>query len=89
MTTAKKRVLKNRLLILIQERERKINRRVKLKDIAEFAEISNHTVTNWLRNKTTIYDGKTIERLCDYFNCDIGDLLYFDYEEVEVDHINE
>lgn len=81
----KKRVLKNRLLILIQERERKINRRVKLKDLAEFVNITNHTVTSWIRNDVRKYEAHIVEGFCEYFDCDLGDLLYFDDVEVERD----
>jgi len=79
----KKRVLKNRLLILIQERERTINRRIKLKDLASFVGITNHTVTSWIRNDVRKYEAQIIEGLCDYFDCDVSDLLYFEIAEVE------
>lgn len=79
----KQRRVKNRLLELIQERERKIGRRVKQHDIAVFVGVSDHTIINWIRNETTKFDGQTIERLCDYFDCDIADLLYFEVVEVD------
>lgn len=87
ITMMKHRRVKNRLLELIQERERKIGRRLKQHDIAQFAGVSDHAIISWIRNKTSIYDGKTIERLCTYFECEIGDLLYF--EEIDVDQIND
>ncbi len=83
----RQRKIRNRLLELMQERERKIGRRIKQRDIAEFVGVSDHTIINWIRNTTTKYDGQILERLCDYFNCDIGDLLYFEW--VEVDEIPE
>lgn len=79
----RQRQVRNRLLELIQERERKIGRRVKQHDIAVFAGVSDHTIINWIRNETSKFDGQTIERICDYFDCDIADLLYFEYIEVE------
>lgn len=86
----KQRRVRNRLLELIQERERKIGRRVKQRDIAEFAGVTDHTIINWIRNDVTRYDAQMIERLCDYFNCDISDLLYFEWIEVAgPDSINE
>lgn len=78
----KQRRVRNRLLELIQERERKIGRRVKQRDIAQFAGVADHTIINWIRNETTKYDSRTIERICDYFDCDIADLLYFEIVEV-------
>ncbi|MDX2137355.1 MAG: helix-turn-helix transcriptional regulator [Chloroflexota bacterium] len=79
----KKRVLKNRLLELIQQRERTIGRRIKLKDLAEFVGVTNHTITSWIRNDVRKYEAHIIEGFCDYFACDIGDLLYFEWVEVE------
>lgn len=79
----KRRLLKNRLLELIQERERKINRRIKLKDLAEFVGVTNHTITSWIRNDVRKYEAHIIEGLCDYFNCDINHLLYFEVIDVE------
>lgn len=79
----KKRVLKNRLLILIQEREQKISRRIKLKDLAEFVGVTNHTITSWIRNDVRKYEAHIVEGFCDYFDCDINDLLYFEMVDVE------
>jgi DNA-binding Xre family transcriptional regulator len=79
----KKRVLRNRLLTLIQAREQKINRRVKLKDLAEFVGVTNNTITSWMRNDVRKYEAHIIEGFCDYFDCDVGDLLYFEMVDVE------
>jgi DNA-binding Xre family transcriptional regulator len=79
----KKRILKNRLLTLIQAREQKINRRVKLKDLAEFVGVTHNTITSWIRNDVRKYEAHIIEGFCDYFDCDVGDLLYFEMVEVE------
>lgn len=81
----KRRKVRNRLLELIQERERKLGRRLVQHDIAQFVGVSDHTITNWVRNITTQYDGDTIAGLCDYFNCEIADLLYFEMVEDEGD----
>jgi putative transcriptional regulator len=79
----KQRKVRNRLLELMQERERKVGRRLKQHDIAEFVGVSDHTIINWIRNEVTKFDGQTIERLCDYFNCELSDLLYFEWVDVE------
>ncbi|MCS6834964.1 MAG: helix-turn-helix transcriptional regulator [Anaerolineae bacterium] len=80
-----KRVLKNRLLLLIQAREQALNRRIKLKDLADFVGVTHHTVTSWIRNEVRKYEAHIIEGFCDYFNCDIGDLLYFEWVDVEAE----
>jgi DNA-binding Xre family transcriptional regulator len=84
----KQRKVRNRLLELIQERERKIGRRVKQHDIAQFIGVGDHTIINWIRNETTRFDALIIEGLCDYFSCDIADLLYFEEIEIEDDEVS-
>ena len=78
-----KRQLKHRLLELVQERERKQGYRIKQHDIAKAIGVTDHTIANWIRNDVTRFDKHVVEGLCEYFNCDIGDLLYFDWIEVE------
>jgi putative transcriptional regulator len=84
MTTPKMNVrrVKNRLFDLIRQKELKEGRRITQKEIAEFAGVTEHTIINWIRNKTTRYDTLVIERVCDFFACDLCDLLYFE-ETVE------
>lgn len=83
----RKRIMKNRLLELIQARERQTNRRIKLKDLAEFVGVTNHTITSWIRNDVRKYEAHIVEGFCDYFACDIADLFYL--ETVEVEEITE
>jgi DNA-binding Xre family transcriptional regulator len=81
---ARQRKLKNRLLELIHERESKIGRRIRQHDIAAFAEVRDHTITAWIHNEVTRFDARVVERLCDYFQCDVGDLLYFEETYVDI-----
>jgi DNA-binding Xre family transcriptional regulator len=81
---ARQRKLKNRLLQLIHERESKIGRRIRQHDIAQFAEVRDHTIIAWIRNEVTRFDARVVERLCDYFQCDVGDLLYFEETYVDI-----
>lgn len=81
---ARQRKLKNRLLELIHQRESQIGRRIKQHDIAQFAEVRDHTITAWIHNEVTRFDARVVERLCDYFQCDVGDLLYFEESYVDV-----
>ena len=89
MTTPKMRVrrIKNRLFELIRQKELKENRRITQKEIAEFAGITEHTVMHWVRNQTTRYDTIVLERVCDFFDCELSDLLYFEvtWEDIPED----
>ena len=79
----KKRRVRNRLLELITERERQLGRRMRLKDIAKFIGVSDHTITSWMRNEVTRFDNIMVAGLCDFFEIEIGDLLYLEFEEDE------
>jgi putative transcriptional regulator len=72
------RKLKNRLDYLIIEKQRKEKKRIKLSEIAEAIDVRNNTITNWLKNDQQKLDIAVVERLCDYFECDLSDLLYFE-----------
>jgi DNA-binding Xre family transcriptional regulator len=72
------RKLKNRLLELVQARERQLNRRIQQKEIAKATQIAEHTIAAWLQNKIVRFDGEVIERFCAYFECEVSDLLYLD-----------
>jgi putative transcriptional regulator len=79
----KQRQLRNRLLELMQARERKEGRRLKQREISSFIGVTDHTISSWLKNDVTRYDKHVVEGLCDYFDCEVGDLLYFEYVEYE------
>jgi DNA-binding Xre family transcriptional regulator len=73
-----KRQLKNRLMELIQERERKLGYRLKQHDIAQAISVTDHTIASWIRNEVTRFDKHVVEGLCEYFDCELNELLYFE-----------
>jgi len=70
--------LRNRILILVTEKERNLGRRITQKEIAQNIGVSEQLIGRWMKNKVKQFDGETIEKLCAYFNCDVGELLYID-----------
>jgi DNA-binding Xre family transcriptional regulator len=73
--------IRNRLLELVTDRERQLGRRMRLRDIAKFVGITDTTMTSWIRNEVSRFDTHVVVGLCNYFDIEIGDLLYFEYEE--------
>ena len=71
----------NRLLELVTDRERQLGRRMRLRDIAKFVGITDTTMTSWIRNEVSRFDTHVVVGFCNYFDIEIGDLLYFEYEE--------
>jgi putative transcriptional regulator len=75
------RKLRNRLLELLTEKERKERRRIPQAEVARAIGVSNNTMSNWMRNSQDKLDISVVERLCDYFRCELSDLLVL--EEVD------
>lgn len=73
-----KRRLKNRVLILLTDKERREGRRIKQNEIANAIGVANHTIGSWIRNDVTKIEAKMVEGLCEYFECDVADLLYLE-----------
>lgn len=77
----KYRKLKNRLLFLLTEKERKEGRRITQIEVARAIGISSNTMSSWVHNDITKFEAPIVERICDYFQCDVSDLLYFEVIE--------
>lgn len=64
--------------MLLNEKERQAGRRIKQIEIARELEISPRTVASWLQNDVTKFEAHIVERFCNYFDCDVSDLLYLE-----------
>jgi predicted XRE-type DNA-binding protein len=49
--------LKNRLLILLTQKEQKENRRIRQKEIAQAVNVTKHTIRSWMRNEVGKFEG--------------------------------
>ncbi len=67
--------LRNNFLTLLAEKEKREQRRIRTSEIALKTEISVPTVNRWLRNEVTKFETPVLEAFCDYFDCDLCDLL--------------
>jgi putative transcriptional regulator len=72
--------VKNRILALMGEKQAKENRSINQTDVAEATGLTRAAISKWARGEITQFNSETIERLCKYFNCGIGDLLYIEEE---------
>ena len=72
------RRLRNRLLHLMTEKDLKEGRRIRQNEIAKAINVAPHTIGSWIRNDVTKLEAHVIEGLCEYFQCDVSDLLYFE-----------
>jgi DNA-binding Xre family transcriptional regulator len=74
--------LKNRLMDLIHEKERQLGRRVTQAEIARAANLPENTISRWVNTgvvKRVEHD--VVLKLCEYFDCDLCDLIYIDKNE--------
>jgi DNA-binding Xre family transcriptional regulator len=72
--------LRNRFLVLLAYKEQKEGRRIRNKEIAQAVGVNEHTVARWIRNDVNKIDVPVLEAFCNYFECDVGDLLYMEKE---------
>jgi putative transcriptional regulator len=71
-------MIKNRLAILMAEHG--------IKTMTEFSDktgLDKNTISNWYNQKVTRFSSETLEIMCEFFNCQVGDLLVFVPEEKE------
>jgi DNA-binding Xre family transcriptional regulator len=69
------KTLKSNMLVLAALKSQRENRRVSLRKIAEETGIQKYTVYGFANNTLREYPKEAIEKLCSYFECEIGDLL--------------
>lgn len=67
--------VRNRVSQLLREKAAKEKRDIPVAEIAEFTGMSRQGFYKWLRNEVQLYNAETMDLLCEYFNCDISDLL--------------
>jgi putative transcriptional regulator len=60
---------------LIKKRELSLNKTLKRSDIAEGSGVSRYTIWRMLSNPNHPVSARNIDRLCQYFNCSVGDLF--------------
>lgn len=67
----------NRLKILIAEKEFREKRKLTYRTISEETGISTSTLTLYMRQGVGAFDTGTLETLCNYLNCQPGDLIIY------------
>ncbi|MEO8606242.1 MAG: helix-turn-helix transcriptional regulator [Chloroflexota bacterium] len=72
--------LRNKFIILLAYKEQQEGRRIPNKEIAEAVGVNEHTVARWVKNDVNMINVQVLEAFCNYFGCDVGDLLYMERE---------
>ena len=68
-------IVRNNLRVLMAKHK------MNIKDVHEKTGLSRTTISKLYNEESTTIAFETIGKLCELFNCDVGDLLYLDKEE--------
>jgi putative transcriptional regulator len=71
----------NRFRVLLAEKAEKEQKNIPLKEVERQTGITWTTLQSWANNKVTRFDAPVIIALCDYLECEVGDLLVYRKEE--------
>ena len=70
-------MIQSRLKVLISQKELRENRKWTYENIKEATGISITTIHRLARNTAKRYDANTLDALCRFLNCSVGDLLVY------------
>ena len=70
--------IKNRVKILIAEKEIKENRKLTMRTIAQEAGVSTNSLVAYTNQEVVRFDAVVLEAFCKYFNCGVGDILFYE-----------
>ena len=73
-------IVYNRFKILVAEKETMEGKKYPYEKITQATGIAGSTLSAWATNSVKRYDADTIATLCDFLNCDLGDLLIYQRE---------
>jgi putative transcriptional regulator len=70
-------MIKSRLKLLIAQREINTGQRISYQSLGLEVGLSKNTLARLAETKTDRVEFTTLDKLCAYFNCTIGDLLEY------------
>jgi putative transcriptional regulator len=69
--------IQNRLKVLLAEKELRENRKLTYRTVAKETGLAIDTLTAYMTQRVNRSDKSTLETLCEYLNCDVGELLKY------------
>ena len=76
--------MKSNLRVLTAQKSQHERRRISLRTVAEETGITRYAIYALAKNELREFPKEVLEKLCNYFNCTVGDLLLT--EESEATH---
>jgi putative transcriptional regulator len=74
----------NHFRILLAQKATKQQQNIALMDVQRETGIAWSTLNSWANNHVTRYDSPVIQALCEYFDCQVGDLLVREEEDTHL-----
>lgn len=71
----------NRLKILIAEKEIREGRNLPYRVISKETGLATSTLTDYAKQRVSRFDASTLDTLCQYFDCQPGDILVYSEDE--------
>jgi putative transcriptional regulator len=71
----------NRFKILVAQKELSERRNISYEDIHRETGLAASTLSAWANNTIQRYDTSSIAALCEYFNCEVGELIIYEREK--------
>ncbi len=72
----------NRFWVLLKQKEMEEGKDISLVEVNRITGISRATLQAWRDNQIDRFDKDVLEKLCDYFHCEPGDLIARDRSPV-------
>ena len=69
------------LFAVWRRQEAQLGQRITYKDVQEATGISAATLSRWMNKEVTRFDAETIQALCEYFHCQVGELIKLEGEQ--------
>lgn len=66
-----------RIKMQIAQKEEVEGRQISYDEISNKTGIAPSTISRWATNMATRYDADTLKSFCQFFNCQVGDLLVY------------
>jgi putative transcriptional regulator len=67
--------MRSNLQVLTAQKAQNENRRISLRTVSDETGLTRHTVYGIAQNTLKEFPKEALEKLCTYFNCDVGDLF--------------
>jgi putative transcriptional regulator len=76
-TTSKQGTIRNRLRVVLAEKETRDGRRYTYREIEDLTGVSTSTLTDWAKGRVKQYAVVTLAALCQFLECVPADLLEY------------